>query len=93
MAEDVHVDDLQDDVAGHARSDHAPRDIFGVKRAVISFLAGDVYDPGPVRRRMFAFRGIYYLSSLKHWPRALRATLNRKSAIRPQTIFATDGSG
>ena len=70
-----------------------PRDIFGVKRAVISFLAGDVYDPGPVRRRMFAFRGIYYLSSLKHWPRALRATLNRKSAIRPQTIFATDGSG
>ena len=23
-----------------------PRDIFGVKRAVISFLAGDVYDPG-----------------------------------------------
>lgn len=70
-----------------------PRDIFGVQRAVISFLAGDVYDRGPVRRRMFAFRGIYYLSSLKHWRRALRAVLNRRRAITPETIFATDGSG
>jgi flavin-dependent dehydrogenase len=70
-----------------------PRDIFGVQRAVISFLAGDVYDPGPVRRRVMAFRGIYYLSSLKHWRRAWRTVLNRKNAIRPQTIYATDGSG
>ncbi|MGH6610112.1 MAG: NAD(P)/FAD-dependent oxidoreductase [Burkholderiaceae bacterium] len=70
-----------------------PRDIFGVQRAVISFLAGDVYDSGPVRRRMFAFRAIYYLSSLKHWRRAIRAVLNRRRAITPQTIYATDGSG
>ena len=70
-----------------------PRDIFGVQRAVISFLAGDVYDSGPVRRRMIAFRGIYYLSSIKHWPSSGRSVVNRKSAIRPQTIFATDGSG
>ncbi len=70
-----------------------PRNIFGIQRAVISFLAGDVYEAGPVRRRMLAFRGIYYLSALKHWPRALRAVLNRKNAIRQQTIFATDGSG
>ena len=70
-----------------------PRDIFGVQRAVISFLAGDVYDGGPVHRRMLLFRAIYYLSSLKHAPRALRATLNRRRAITPQAIYATDGSG
>jgi len=70
-----------------------PRDICGVQRAVISFLAGDVYDSGPVRRRVMAFRGIYYLSALKHWRHAWASVRNRKSAIRPQTIYATDGSG
>lgn len=70
-----------------------PRDIFGVQRAVVSFLAGDVYESGPVRRRVMAFRGIYYLSSLKHWPRTIRAVRNRRNAIRPQSIYATDGSG
>ena len=70
-----------------------PRDIFGVQRAVISFLAGDVYDSGPVRRRVMMFRGIYYLSALKHWRTAWHSVLNRKNAIRPQAICATDGSG
>ena len=70
-----------------------PRNIFGVQRAVISFLAGDVYDPGPVRRRVMMFRGIYYLSSIKHWRQAWRSVVNRHNAIRPQAICATDGSG
>lgn len=70
-----------------------PRDNFGIQRAMVSFLAGDVYEAGPVRRRMFAFRAIYYFTALRHWPRALRAMINRRNAIRPQTIFATDGSG
>jgi flavin-dependent dehydrogenase len=71
----------------------APRDDFGIKRAVISFLAGDVYQPGPVRRRIYAFRAIYYLSALLDWRRAWTATRNRKRAIQPQAIYATDGSG
>jgi hypothetical protein len=70
-----------------------PRNTFGVQRAVISFLAGDVYESGPVRRRILAFRGIYYLSALKHWRRAWASAVNRKNAIRPQAICATDGSG
>ena len=70
-----------------------PRDIFGVQRAVISFLAGDVYDSGPVRRRVMMFRGIYYLSSIKHWRQAWRSVVNRNNAILPQAIRATDGSG
>ena len=70
-----------------------PRDDFGIQRAVISFLAGDVYDSGPVRRRMLAFRAIYYFSAMLDWRRALRAVFNRRNAVRPQTIYATDGSG
>jgi hypothetical protein len=70
-----------------------PRDIFGVQRAVISFLAGDVYDSGPVRRRVMMFRAIYYLSSIKHCRQAWRSVVNRTKAIRPQPICATDGSG
>jgi hypothetical protein len=70
-----------------------PRDVFGVKRAVISFLAGDVYFSGPVRRRMWAFRAIYYMTALVHWRRALRGVVNRRGAIRPQPIYATDNSG
>ncbi len=70
-----------------------PRNIFDVQRAVISFLAGDVYNSGPVRRRVMVFRGIYYLSALKHWRRAWASVVNRKNAIQPQAICATDGSG
>ena len=70
-----------------------PRDDFGIKRAVITFLAGDVYFSGPVRRRMLAFRAIYYFSAMLDWRRALRAVFNRRNAVRPQTIYATDGSG
>ena len=70
-----------------------PRDIFGVQRAVISFWAGNVYDSGPVRRRVMMFRGIYYLSAIKHWRQAWRSVVNCNNAIRPQAIRATDGSG
>lgn len=70
-----------------------PRNMFGIQRAVISFLAGDVYEAGPVRRRLLAFRAIYYVSALKHWRRASRAVRNRRNAIQPKPIFATDGSG
>ena len=70
-----------------------PRDIFGVQRAVISFLAGDVYDSGPARRRVMMFRGIYYLGALKHWRQTWRSVVNRSHAIGPQAICATDGSG
>jgi len=70
-----------------------PRNIFGIQRAVISFLAGDVYESGPVRRRVLMFRAIYYISALKHWRRAWQSVVNRRNAILPQTICATDGSG
>lgn len=70
-----------------------PREDFGVKRAVLSFLAGDVYLPGPVRRRIYAFRFIYYMSVLFNPRRAWRGWRTRKRNIAPTAILATDGSG
>ena len=70
-----------------------PRDIFGVQRAVISSLAGNVYDSGPVRRRVMMFRGIYCLSAIKHGRQAWRSVVDCNNAILPQAIRATDGSG
>ena len=59
----------------------APRDFLGVQSAVISLLAGDVFHNGAVRRRLYLFRAIYYLSCLGQLPTALRAWRNRRRNI------------
>ncbi|TCZ84237.1 NAD(P)/FAD-dependent oxidoreductase [Lysobacter sp. N42] len=41
-----------------------PRDVLGVERAVVSMLAGDVFEARPVRWRLRLFRVIYALSAL-----------------------------
>lgn len=41
-----------------------PRDVLGVERAVVSMLAGDVFEACPVRWRLRLFRVIYALSAL-----------------------------
>jgi hypothetical protein len=50
---------------------------------VISFLAGDVFSSGPVWRRLLAFRGLYYATSLASLPTAVRAWARRRRNIRP----------
>ncbi|HEU0201965.1 MAG TPA: NAD(P)/FAD-dependent oxidoreductase [Burkholderiaceae bacterium] len=70
-----------------------PRDTLGIKRAVVSLLAGDVYRFGPVWWRLMAFRGIYYVNCALRARQAWRAWRERRQAIVPQVIHATDGSG
>jgi flavin-dependent dehydrogenase len=70
-----------------------PQDVVGVKRAVISLLAGDVYRLGAVWWRLIFFRGIYYWASLRNLGASIAAWRRRKVAIAPQPIQATDGSG
>jgi flavin-dependent dehydrogenase len=41
-----------------------PRDVLGVERAVVSMLAGDVFDARPVLWRLRVFRAIYALAAL-----------------------------
>jgi flavin-dependent dehydrogenase len=60
-----------------------PENVLQVVSAVVSFLAGDVFRGGPVRRRLYFFRALYYAFSLVALPSSLRAWRRRKRAIRP----------
>jgi flavin-dependent dehydrogenase len=70
-----------------------PGDKMGIKSAVISLLAGDVFRDGPVWWRLIFFRGIYYSLSLKNLRGTIAEWRRHKRAIAPQAIQATDGSG
>jgi flavin-dependent dehydrogenase len=59
-----------------------PRNVLRVEDAVISLLAGQVFErTGPVTPRLWLFRGIYYTNCLKSLPTALRAWRNRKRVL------------
>ena len=61
----------------------APRNELGVRNAVTSLLAGQVFETkGPVQPRLWFFRGVYYAHCVRSLPTALRAWRNRKRAIR-----------
>jgi flavin-dependent dehydrogenase len=60
-----------------------PKNLFGVVSGTVSFLAGDVFRHGPVRRRLYFFRALYYLFSVAALPANVRAWRRRKRAIQP----------
>lgn len=60
----------------------APRNVFRVKEALLSLLAGDVFRDTPIRFRISFFKGVYYLNSLTHLKRSLAASRRRKLIIR-----------
>ena len=66
----------------------APRNIFRVKEALLSVLAGDVFGKTPIQRPLRIFKGLYYGASLVNFRRTLLAWRARKHNIR-----AVDESG
>lgn len=44
----------------------SPRNMFRVEEAVLSLLAGGIFDGWPVRLRLYMFRGIYYATKFAH---------------------------
>jgi flavin-dependent dehydrogenase len=58
-----------------------PRNTFRVMQAVISMLAGDVYENNLVRRRLYVFKAIYSILSLKDWRASLRARRARVANV------------
>jgi flavin-dependent dehydrogenase len=44
-----------------------PRDVLGIRAAVTSMLAGDVFDNAGMRRRLMVFKAFYAIASLVHW--------------------------
>ena len=60
----------------------APRNIFRVKEALLSVLAGDVYGKTPIGVPLLLFKAIYYTTSLFNFRRTLQAWRIRKRNIR-----------
>lgn len=59
-----------------------PRNAWQVEQAVISMLAGDVFDNRRVLRRLRIFRAIYALTAVQLAPQALRGWLQRRRQVR-----------
>ncbi|WP_295427602.1 FAD-dependent oxidoreductase [uncultured Thiodictyon sp.] len=60
----------------------APRNVFRVKEALLSVLAGDIFGNTPIWRSVFAFKVIYYLSALSNLKSTLMAWRQRKVNVR-----------
>ena len=61
-----------------------PRNVWQVEQAVISMLAGDVFDNRKVLRRLRIFRAIYAITALQLAPNALRGWLRRRRQVGVQ---------
>ena len=61
-----------------------PRNDFQIEQAVISMLAGDVFDNRAVLRRLRLFRLIYAFNALQLAPQALRGWLRRRRQVAQQ---------
>jgi len=59
-----------------------PRNIFRVKEALLSVLAGDVYGKTPIHGPLLLFKGLYYAASLLNFGRTLKAWRMHKHDIR-----------
>ena len=59
-----------------------PRNIFRVKEALMSVLAGDVFGNTPIRGPLLLFKGLYYTASLLNLRRTIKAWRMRKHNIR-----------
>lgn len=71
----------------------APRNVFRVKEALLSVLAGDIFGTTPIWRSLLAFKVIYYVSVLANPRRAWQARKMRRMNIQPVVDEAGAGAG
>jgi flavin-dependent dehydrogenase len=60
-----------------------PRNVWRVKEALLSVLAGDIFGKTPIWPSVYMFKLMFYLSSLKNLRTSLRAKKQRALNIRP----------
>lgn len=58
-----------------------PRNPLRMKEALLSMLAGDIFDGSQIWRSLFAFKAVYYLSSFYNFRRSLAAIRRRRQNI------------
>jgi flavin-dependent dehydrogenase len=59
-----------------------PRNVWRVKEALLSMLAGDIYGKTPIWRSLRVLKGIFYLTSALNFKRTVKAMRMRKDNIR-----------
>ena len=60
----------------------APSNVFRVKEALLSMLAGDIFGKTPIWRSIAALKGIFYIASALNFKRSWQAMRLRKTNIR-----------
>jgi hypothetical protein len=60
-----------------------PKNFLRMQEALLSLLAGDIFGRTPIWGSLRLFKALYYLISLAHWRRTLKASRRRGSDIRP----------
>jgi flavin-dependent dehydrogenase len=60
----------------------APSNIWRVKEALLSMLAGDIFGKTPIWRSLAVLKGIFYIASALNFKRSLQALRLRKANIR-----------
>jgi flavin-dependent dehydrogenase len=60
-----------------------PRNVFHVKEALLSVLAGDIFGRTPIWPSVFAFKCFYYVSFIVNWKRSFAAWRMRSKQIKP----------
>ena len=58
-----------------------PSDTFGMQRAVISMLAGDVFGTPMIGRRLAVFKALYYLMALRYLPATIMYGIRRRRRV------------
>ena len=68
-----------------------PSNIWRMKEALLSMLAGDIFGTTPIWNSLRLLKGIFYLASLRHLGRSWRAAWLRKRQIRPEPLETPSG--
>jgi hypothetical protein len=69
-----------------------PSNVWRVKEALLSMLAGDIFGKTPIWRSIVAFKAIFYVASAWNFKRSWRAKRLRKQNIRAvQSAETTTG--
>ncbi len=61
----------------------APRNVFRVKEALLSLLAGDIFDKTPIWTSIALFKTMYYIGAISKLKRTVHAWRLRKRNIQP----------
>ncbi|MGH9485337.1 MAG: hypothetical protein ACRD1F_09805, partial [Terriglobales bacterium] len=67
----------------------SPRDVQRMPEAVTTMLAGDVFRKTPVRRSLFVFRLVYYVTLVANFKASLGTWLRRRRNVRTQFTGGT----